>query len=134
MTLSDEKLLERCVLGTTQNPNECVNSMVWVQCPKHKHHGVKVVRWAVASAACHFHSAAKSRLRVMERQASTKEKKRRQGEKLLRTRREEALREADGVTLFSFIFAALKFRENFLGTFRESLISRSQRKIVFTGN
>ena len=37
-------------------------------------------------------------------------------------------------TLFSFIFAALKFRENFLGTFRESLISRSQRKIVFTGN
>ena len=26
-------------------------------------------------------------------------------------------------TLFSFIFAALKFRENFLGTFRESLIS-----------
>ena len=38
------------------------------------------------------------------------------------------------ITLFSFIFAALKFRENFLGTFRESLISRSQRKIVFTGN
>ena len=124
MTLSDEKLLERCVLGTTQNPNECVNSMVWVRCPKHKHHGVKVVRCAVASAVCHFHSGAKSRLRVMERlsipggsstrlastakdnkrkrksdlQASTKEKKRRQGEQLLRTRREEALREAEGVT------------------------------------
>ena len=28
MTLSDPKLLERCVLGTTQNSNECVNSMV----------------------------------------------------------------------------------------------------------
>ena len=38
------------------------------------------------------------------------------------------------VTLFSFIFAGLKFRENFLGTFRESLISRSRRKIVFAGN
>ena len=37
-------------------------------------------------------------------------------------------------TLFSFIFAGLKFRENFLGTFRESLISRSRRKIVFAGN
>ena len=37
-------------------------------------------------------------------------------------------------TLFSFIFAGLKFRENFLATFRESLISRSRRKIVFAGN
>ena len=36
--------------------------------------------------------------------------------------------------LFSFIFAGLKFRENFLGTFRESLISRSRGKIVFPGN
>lgn len=124
MTLSDSKLLERCVLGTTQNRNECVNSMVWVWCPKHKHHGVKVVRCPVASAVCHFYSGASSRLRVMERlsipggastrlasnvkdnkrkrksdlQATAKEKKRRQGEQLLRTRREEALREAEGVT------------------------------------
>ena len=37
-------------------------------------------------------------------------------------------------TLFSFIFAGLKFRETFLSTFRKSLISRSRRKIVFAGN
>lgn len=43
MTLSDTKLLERCIRGTTQNPNECINSMVWVHCPKHMHHGAKVV-------------------------------------------------------------------------------------------
>jgi len=124
MTLSDSKLLERCVLGTTRNRNKCVNSMVWVRCPKHKHHGVKVVRCAVASAVCHFHSGASSRLRVMERlsipggastrlashvkdnkrkrtsdlQATAKEKKCPQGEQLLWTRREEALREAEGVT------------------------------------
>lgn len=124
MTLSDSKLLERCVLGTTQNPNECVNSMVWVRCPKHKHHGFKVVRCAAASAVCHYHSGASSRLKIMERlaipggvctrqaahtkdskrlrksdlQATEKERKRRQGEQLLRTRREEALREAEGVT------------------------------------
>ena len=117
LTLSDSKLLERCVLGTTQNANECVNSMVWVWCPKHKHHGVKVVRCAVASAVCHFHSGARSRLRIMERlsipggastrlasnvkgnkrkrksdlQATAKEKKCHQGEQLLRTRREKAL-------------------------------------------
>ena len=124
MTLSDSKLLERCVLGTTQNRNECVNSMVWVRCPKHKHHGVKVVRCAVASAVCHYHSGASSRLRIMEKlsitggaytreaahtkdtkrlrksdlQATEKERKRRQGEQLLRTRREEALREAEDIT------------------------------------
>ena len=44
------------------------------------------------------------------------------------------IRLQNGTTLFSFIFAGLKFRENFLGTFRESLISRSWRKIVFAGN
>ena len=46
--------------------------------------------------------------------------------------REKAFLEFES-TLLSFIFAGLKFRENFLGTFRESLISRSQRKIVFVG-
>ena len=42
--------------------------------------------------------------------------------------------EFNQATLFSFIFAGLKFRENFLRTFRESLISRSRRKIVFAAN
>ena len=37
-------------------------------------------------------------------------------------------------TLFSFIITGLKFCENFLGTFRERLISRLRRKIVFAGN
>lgn len=124
LTLSDSKLLERCVRGTTQNPNECINSMVWVRCPKHKHHGAKVVRCAAASAVCHFHKGAESRKKIMERlsiphgsytsslihikdkkrlckadsQATTKEKKRRQGLSLVRTRREEALREMEGIT------------------------------------
>lgn len=30
MTLSEAKLLERCARGTTQNPNESINSLVWV--------------------------------------------------------------------------------------------------------
>ena len=124
LTLSDSKLLERCVRGKTQNPNESINAMVWVRCPKHKHHGVKVVRCSAASAVCHFHRGAESRKRVMERlsspggsftgntfrlrdksrlrkadnQATAKEKKRRQGMQLLRTHREEALREQEGVT------------------------------------
>ena len=48
MTLCDTKLLERCIRGTTQNPNECINGTVWVRCPKHKHHGAKVVRYAAS--------------------------------------------------------------------------------------
>ena len=124
MTLSDSKLLRRCVQGTTQNPNECINSLVWVRCPKHKFHSTKVVRFAVASAVCHFHGGAVSREKVMARlsipggvytrqasntkdrkrvakadlQASKKHKKHREGERLRRTRREEALQEAEGVT------------------------------------
>ena len=48
MTPSETKLLERCVRGTTENRDECINSLVWVRCPKHKHHGVKVICCAVA--------------------------------------------------------------------------------------
>lgn len=115
---------ERCVRGKTQNPNESINAMVWVRCPKHKHHGVKVVRCAAASAVCHFHRGAESRERLMERlsipggaftedafrlrdnsrlrkadkQATAKEKKRRQGLQLIRTQREAALREKEDVS------------------------------------
>ena len=124
MTLSESKLLERCIRGTTQNPNECLNSMVWVRCPKHKHHGVKVVRFAAASAVCHFHKGAICRMEIMEKlsipgsmhtkqsfqhrdkkrlqraetQATAKEKRYRQAMKIMQIRREEALRELEGVT------------------------------------
>ena len=78
----------------------------------------------MASAVCHFRKGAESRLRTMkrlsidggvhtketcekkdkqrmknsDRQATEKEKRKRQGIKLLRTQREEALRDAEGVT------------------------------------
>ena len=40
---------------------------MWVQCPERKHHGVKVVWCAAASAVCHYHSGASCRLKIMER-------------------------------------------------------------------
>ena len=124
ITLSDTKLLERCIRGTTQNNNESINAVVWAWCPKHKHHGAKVVRCAAASAVCHFHSGARRRERVMKRLAipageftkksslskdrkrirqadkhtTEKHKRRRQAEQLQKNRREEALREAEGTT------------------------------------
>jgi len=124
MTLSDTKLLERCTHGTTQNPNECINSMVWVRCPEHKHHGAKFVRYAAASAVCHFHKGAECRKDIMDKvsiprgtrtshafrlkdnkhlqkadnQATAKEKKRRQAVHLVCTRREEVLQDLEGIT------------------------------------
>lgn len=90
----------------------------------HKFHGAKVVHFAMPSAIFHFHGGAESRKRVMarlliqpgvytsqasnikdkkrvlksDRQVSAKHKKRREGEQQRRTRREEALREAEGET------------------------------------
>lgn len=124
ITLSESKLLERSIRETTQNPNECINSLVWVRCPKHKHHGAKVVRCAAASAICHFHKGAEIRKKIMERlsvshgshtsssidirdrkrvskaysQVTAKEKKRRQGLQLVCTRREKALQELEGAS------------------------------------
>ena len=124
LALSEQKLLERCVHGATQNPNECLNSLVWAWCPKHKYHGIKFVRCAVASAVCRFHSGAATREKVLKKlstsagehtrrssfaldkkrvrksdlQATSKEKKRRQGEAVLQIQREEALCEAQRVT------------------------------------
>jgi len=98
--------------------------MVWVRCPKHKHHGAKVVRYAAASAVCHFHKGAECRKDIMDKlsipggtytshafrlkdnkrlrkadtQATAKEKKHCQAVQLVRTRREEALQDLEGVT------------------------------------
>ena len=55
----------RCIRGTTQNPNECINSMVWVRCLKHKHHGTKFVVYPAALAVCHFHKGAEYRKDIM---------------------------------------------------------------------
>ena len=89
-----------------------------------KHHGVKVIRCSVASAVLHFHGGAASREKMMQRlsipagkftrraslirdnkqieksdlQASNTEQKHRQAEQLRGTRREKALRDAEGVT------------------------------------
>jgi len=67
MALSETKLLERCVCATTQNRNEYINSLIWVRCPKHKHHRVKVIHCRVASAVLHFHGRAASQEKVMQR-------------------------------------------------------------------
>ena len=35
-SLTDDALLDRCLMGLTQNKNECINSVLWSKCPKIK--------------------------------------------------------------------------------------------------
>ena len=54
--LSEDKLLERCLMGLTQNQNEAVNNLLWSKCPKTKFCGRRNVETAVCETICHFNS------------------------------------------------------------------------------
>lgn len=58
------KLLGQSVHGTMQNQTECINSLVWVRCPKHKHYGMKVTCFAETSAVLHFYSTTASKKKI----------------------------------------------------------------------
>ncbi|KAH9360930.1 hypothetical protein HPB48_007011 [Haemaphysalis longicornis] len=54
--LSDEKLLQRCLQGKTQNSNESLHSMIWALAPKQKHASLFTVQAAVAEAVLKFNT------------------------------------------------------------------------------
>lgn len=54
--LSDEKLLERCQRGKTQNSNESLHSVVWAHSPKERHASLFSVQGAVAEAVLKFNA------------------------------------------------------------------------------
>jgi hypothetical protein len=115
-------------MAQLQNPNEWLNPCyqpVSAWCPKHKHHSVHTVHCTVASAFCHFRSGAgsremimeglsitaghhtrhnsfvrdKKRLRKSDFHANQKQTKRCEWHAFLPIQREEALHEAEGVSL-----------------------------------
>ncbi|XP_053945027.1 uncharacterized protein LOC128854730 isoform X6 [Anastrepha ludens] len=51
--LSNDKLLERCVGGFTQNSNESFNQLIWKIAPKTMNSGAKIVNIAVFLASAH---------------------------------------------------------------------------------
>ncbi|KYQ49805.1 hypothetical protein ALC60_11124, partial [Trachymyrmex zeteki] len=63
--LSNDKLLERCVGGYTQNSNESFNQLIWKIAPKTMHSGVKIVNIAAFLATCTFNNGVTSLLEVM---------------------------------------------------------------------
>ncbi|KAH7956502.1 hypothetical protein HPB52_010143 [Rhipicephalus sanguineus] len=54
--LSDERLLERCQRGKTQNSNESLHSIVWAHSAKERHASLLSVQAAVAEAVVKFNA------------------------------------------------------------------------------
>ena len=63
--LTHPDLLRKCLDGYTQNSNESVNSVIWKHCPKHKNHGVTVVKIGLAIAVCSFNDGAMALKSIM---------------------------------------------------------------------
>ena len=54
LDLSSDAPMERCVLGATQNQNECFNSLIWNRCVKTEFCSLNVVEIAVSLAVITF--------------------------------------------------------------------------------
>ena len=65
--LTNDKLLEKCLHGKTQNSNEALHGLIWQRCPKTTYCGKKVVEIGTASAICHMNDGSKSISNVLDR-------------------------------------------------------------------
>lgn len=65
-SLTDRKLLEKCMHGRTQNPNESFNSCIWKRLPKTKFIGMKTLKMGVMDAVICFNDGVSSRANVFK--------------------------------------------------------------------
>ena len=56
--LTDQRLLQRCARGKTQNSNEALHNLIWKLCPKSKYVGRQTVGNSVCMAICQFSAGA----------------------------------------------------------------------------
>ncbi|KAK3911583.1 Halomucin [Frankliniella fusca] len=63
--LTSPDLLERCIGGYTQNPNESVNNLMWLGCPEVRFFGKKTVDIAAAEGILQFNDGCRSKIKVM---------------------------------------------------------------------
>ena len=122
--LCQKTLLEKCLLGATQNRNESFNNLVWARSPKTEFTTKATIEIAVSHAVLVFNSGRQSLLSVIERlgihagplcranlaaqdsyrikrsrsRESKAAKKRRKTKRLMEKRVEEAHIEEEGVT------------------------------------
>ena len=57
-SLTDKKLLQKCLRGATQNRNESFNGMQWSICPKTKFFGTSTVKLTAALMCCKLNHGA----------------------------------------------------------------------------
>ena len=127
LQLTERSLLERCLMGATQNTNESFNNVLWSMCPKEGFCSRDNVETATGLAVLTFNHGAVSLLAVLkefgcldgrytraaceakdllrikkgQRKASTKEKERRKKRRRHRKGWEESVVEQEGVTYAS---------------------------------
>ena len=65
--LTDEKMLEKCLHGMTQNANESLHGIIWKRCTKTKFADIDVLKLATYDAVLHFNAGSKVELEVMKR-------------------------------------------------------------------
>ena len=65
--LCKEELLQKCLLGATQNRNESFNKLVWARAPKTEFVGKATIEIATSHAVLVFNSGRKALLPLLER-------------------------------------------------------------------
>lgn len=64
--LSNDSLLSRCILGKTQNPNECFNSLIWKRLPKTNFCGIVTLKVGVNDAIIGYNKGAVGKVEVLK--------------------------------------------------------------------
>lgn len=64
--LSNSDLLQKCTHGLTQNPNECLNGLIWDRCPKTTYVEQSTVALATYLAVLKFNDGDISFLKIFE--------------------------------------------------------------------
>ena len=67
MDLADPKLLERCMMGATQNRNEALHHILWSLSSKAEFHSTATIELSVALAVSLWNNGASSLLRILQR-------------------------------------------------------------------
>ena len=69
MLISKPELLTKCLHGKTQNPNECLNKLIWTRCPKEVWIGVNTLKQATLAAVARFNDGYISYVKIMQQMA-----------------------------------------------------------------
>lgn len=64
--LGSDEIYKKCLHGRTQNPNECINNIIWTRCPKRVYVGLETLEFGVCSAGISFNDGAFGLLPVFE--------------------------------------------------------------------